>query len=110
MNLADTISSNLASLNIFGGLNNSEKTKLSDQKQKVSELLSECSSYILTRVNNEPPAADSEPAYLKTGPGQVDFGYIAMEELIEVRLLCGVYNSSCVPSFCFDCMFDWRTD
>lgn len=90
MNLADTISNNLASLNIFGGMSgNSEKqaTKLSEQKQKVSELLCECSSYSLARVETGLPtaAADSGgPAYLKCGPGQVDFGYIAMEELIEV--------------------------
>lgn len=92
MNLADTISNNLASLNIFGGMSvNSEKqaAKLSEQKQKVSELVSECSGYILTRVGTELPTAAAADgcgglAYLKSGPGQVDFGYIAMEELIEV--------------------------
>ena len=107
MNLADTISTNLASLNLFGS---EQKSKLSEQKQKVSELLSECSNYILTRIDhqnvrpgensfewpvlsNEGTECDSDcnkavrsPEYMKSGPGQVDFCYIAMDELIEVRM------------------------
>ena len=73
MNLADTISNNLASLNIFSGLANSEKKKLAERKHKVSEEI---------EYSNK---SEKNPVYLKSGPGHADFSFVSAEDLIKVR-------------------------
>ena len=88
MNLTDTISNNLASLNIFSSLTNSEKSKMNtERKIKVSGDFTD-RTYLFR-----------EPIYLKSGPGHVDFSFVAMEELIEVRKISGL-NSRFASSRC----------
>lgn len=74
MTLTNTISNNLASLNIFAGLTNSEKSKMNNERKiKVStDFTGRTKLY-------------RDPIYLKSGPGHVDFGFVAMEDLIKVR-------------------------
>lgn len=75
MNLTDTISNNLTSLNIFTGLTNSSKSKQINEGQlKVSE------------EKDKESMVKRDPVYFKSGPGHVDFGYVGMEDLVKVRL------------------------
>jgi len=82
MNLADTITANLAALNIFASGNNKHqqmKKKQKDQQldndpnqsNKVSSLGDEMSTQTLS--------------YIKSGPGHADFGFVGMQEFFQVR-------------------------
>ena len=105
MNLADlnSISNNLASLNIFSGLrltNKNRKNKsCNNDEYEDYNASSELEENDTQKVSDDLRVATSRlttPIYLKSGPGYDDFGYVSTQELVKVRISKNLNLAVCV--------------
>jgi hypothetical protein len=103
MNLTDLDTLTNSLQNIFAGFT-SELTNMGNNIKNVES--SNCSSNsslekLQSKVSDD-ASFSKKPIYFKSGPGHYDFGFVCMQEFIQVRL---IELKICLDFFAFDVIF-----